>query len=138
MPSPVYKLINQQATALATQIATAAITASQTKTFSNAAQATNYTPTANDVGQIINMAVASGNVFVVASSNKLGDVFHVFNSSSGTITVTQNTNVTIYLAGATVGAAASTGNRTLASKGYATLTCVGANNYVISSGSGVF
>jgi hypothetical protein len=58
-----------------------------------------------------------------------GQNMTIFNNSASSITITQGTSVTIYLA--TNG---STGSRTLAQRGIATLLCVGTNTYVINGG----
>ena len=59
----------------------------------------------------------------------IGQNVTIFNNSSSSITITQGTSVTIYLAGT-----ANTGSRTLAQRGIATLLCVGTNAYVINGG----
>ena len=59
----------------------------------------------------------------------IGQNVTIFNNSSSSITITQGTSVTIYLAGT-----ANTGSRTLAQRGIATLLCVGTNTYVINGG----
>jgi len=59
----------------------------------------------------------------------IGQNVTIFNNSSSSITITQGTSVTIYLAGT-----ANTGSRTLAQRGIATLLCVGTNSYVINGG----
>jgi hypothetical protein len=59
----------------------------------------------------------------------IGQNVTIFNNSSSSITITQGTSVTIYLAGT-----ANTGSRTLAQRGIATLLCVGTDTYVINGG----
>ena len=59
----------------------------------------------------------------------IGQNVTIFNNSSSSITITQGTSVTIYLAGT-----ANTGSRTLAQRGIATLLCVSTNAYVINGG----
>ena len=59
----------------------------------------------------------------------IGQNVTIFNNSSSSITITQGTSVTIYLAGT-----ANTGSRTLAQRGIATLLCVDTNTYVINGG----
>jgi hypothetical protein len=90
-------------------------------------QAGSYSLTANDVGQMI--SVRSANVFVPNAVFSAGDNITVYNNSSSSITVTQNSAVTMYLVGS-----ATTGNRTLAQRGIATVFCVSANTFVISGG----
>jgi hypothetical protein len=58
-------------------------------------------------------------------------VFSIYNNSASSITVTQGTGATMYLAGS-----ATTGNRTLAQRGICTVLMVGSNTFVIS-GSGL-
>ena len=58
-------------------------------------------------------------------------VFSVYNNSAASITITQGTGATMYLAGS-----ATTGNRTLAQRGICTVLMVGSNTFVIS-GSGL-
>ena len=133
MPSPFYKLVDQRAAALAQQLINVS---SQQKTVNNQ-QANTYTPSRGDNGLILSSLAA--NVFINTSVFNPGDIFYVHNSSSAnTLTITPNTGVTIYAAGASVTAAPLTGNRFLAPKGFATLNCVGANTFVITTGSGVF
>jgi hypothetical protein len=59
----------------------------------------------------------------------IGQNVTIFNNSSSSITITQGTSVTIYLAGT-----ANTGSRTLAQRGIATLLCVDTDTYVINGG----
>jgi len=59
----------------------------------------------------------------------IGQNVTIFNNSSSSITITQGTSITIYLAGT-----ANTGSRTLAQRGIATLLCVGTDTYVINGG----
>jgi hypothetical protein len=59
-----------------------------------------------------------------------GDPVTIYNNSASNITVTA-TGVTLRLAGS-----ATTGSRTIAQRGLATILCVGTNDYVIG-GAGV-
>jgi hypothetical protein len=61
----------------------------------------------------------------------INQVFSVYNNSAASITITQGTGATMYLAGS-----ATTGNRTLAQRGICTVLMVGSNTFVIS-GSGL-
>ena len=60
-----------------------------------------------------------------------GQAVSIFNASGANQTLTQGAGVTLYLGGT-----ATTGNRTIAQRGFATIYCSGANEFVIS-GSGV-
>jgi hypothetical protein len=79
-------------------------------------QTTSYTLTAADAGDHIfttaGVTVPSG-VFVV------GQAVSIYNNTTGNITITQGTNVTLRQAGTS-----GVGNRTLAQRGLATLLCV--------------
>jgi hypothetical protein len=57
----------------------------------------------------------------------IGDTINVYNSSAGNLTITQAAGVTMYLAGT-----ATTGNRTLAQHGWATLRKVAADTWAIA------
>ena len=130
--NPLYVVINR----VAAKLAANAVNSSYTKTFS--IQSSGYTASNTDVGSII--SIPSGNVYIVPSVHKPGDQFHIYNSNStNTLTITQNTGINIHFSN-TVGVTANslTGNRLLAPRGFATMTCVAANTYVISTGSGVF
>ena len=60
-----------------------------------------------------------------------GFVTSIFNNSAASITITSGSGITMYLAGSS-----TTGNRTLAQRGLATILCTGSNSFVIS-GSGL-
>jgi hypothetical protein len=89
-------------------------------------QAGTYTLVASDAGKHIN---ASSTVTVPASVFNIGDAISVYNNTAGNITITQGASVTLRLV-----ATATTGNRTLAQRGLATILCVGSNDFVISGG----
>jgi len=80
-------------------------------------QTANYTLVATDVGKHI--SITTGGVNVPVSVFSPGDIATVFNNSGSSQTITQNTSVTLRLAGT-----ASTGNRTLAQYGLATVLCI--------------
>jgi hypothetical protein len=88
-----------------------------------------YTLVSGDAGK--HVSITTGGVTVPASVFSAGQVITVYNNAATSQTITQGASVTIYLAGT-----ATTGNRTLAQRGLATLLCVAANTFVIS-GSGV-
>jgi len=77
-----------------------------------------------DAGEVIS---TSSTIYVPSNIFFAGNAVSVFNNSAASITVTQNASVTMYLAGT-----ATTGNRTLAQRGIATVLCVAANTFVIS------
>lgn len=86
-----------------------------------------YTLTAADIGDYVN--ITTGGVTVPAGVFSSGDVVSIYNNSASSQTITQDTGVTMYLVGT-----ATTGNRTLAQRGLATLLCVGSNEFVITGG----
>ena len=92
------------------------------------AQSGSYTLVAGDVGRHVS---TTAGVTVNTSVFSVGDVVSIYNNSGSSITITQGTSVTLRLAGT-----ATTGNRTLALRGLATLLCVAAGEFVLS-GSGV-
>jgi hypothetical protein len=90
-------------------------------------QTSAYTLTAADVGDLIN--TSSGGVTVPAGVFVRGDVVSIYNNSASNQTITQGASVTLRLVGT-----ATTGNRTLAQRGLATLLCVNPDEFVISGG----
>lgn len=88
-------------------------------------QTSSYLLTLSDTGKTI--SITTGNVFVPNAIFSAGHAVSIFNNSASSITITQNSSVTIYLGGT-----ATTGNRTLAQRGIATMLCVAANTFVIS------
>lgn len=95
------------------------------KTVPQNAQTSAYTLAIGDVGKHI--SITTGGVTVPASVFAAGDIVSIYNNSSSSQTITQGASVTLRLAGT-----ATTGNRTLAQRGIATLLCVAANEFVIS------
>jgi len=91
-----------------------------------------YVAVAGDNGKHI--SITTGGVTFNASIFSAGDVVTVYNNSSSNQTITAGANVTFRLAGT-----ATTGNRTLAQYGTATLLCVtgGATPTFVVSGAGV-
>lgn len=87
-------------------------------------QIVGYGLVASDLGKTIS---TNTTVYVPNTVFAAGDAISVYNNSSASITITQNSSVTMYLGGT-----ATTGNRTLAQRGIATLLCVAANNFVIT------
>jgi hypothetical protein len=88
------------------------------------AQTAAYPLVAADAGK--HVAITTGGVTVPLNVFAVGDAVTIYNNSASSQTIT-TTAVTCYLAGS-----ATTGNRTLAQRGVATLLCVGGNTYVIS------
>jgi len=85
-----------------------------------------YTLALTDHGTCIS---TSSNVIVPPSIFSAGQNVTVFNSGTTDITITQSTSVTMYQVGTS-----TTGNRTLALKGLATVFCVSTNTFVITGG----
>jgi hypothetical protein len=95
-------------------------------------QTSAYVAAIGDVGKHI--SITTGGVTVNASVFSAGDVFTIYNNSGSNQTITAGASVTFRLAGT-----ATTGNRTLAQYGVATLLCVtgGATPTFVVSGGGV-
>lgn len=85
------------------------------------------TSTTVDAGSVGKHHYVSAGVTISASTFSVGDAITIANSSAGDITITQGASVTMYLAGT-----ATTGNRTLAQNGLATVLCVGTDTFLIS------
>ena len=90
-------------------------------------QTSAYTLVIGDVGKYIN--ITTGGVTVPAGVFASGDIISIYNNSTSAQTITQGASVTMYLVGTS-----GTGNRTLAQRGFATVMCVGTNEFVISGG----
>lgn len=93
------------------------------------AQTASYSATTGDNGKLI--SITTGGVTVNGSIFSAGQNFTIYNNSGSNQTITQGGGTTIYLSGT-----ATTGNRTLAQRGLASLICVAANTFTIS-GPGV-
>jgi hypothetical protein len=85
----------------------------------------NYTLIASDNGKHINFT--SGTITVPPSVFSAGDAISLYNDSSSDRTIDDGSGVTMRLAGTS-----TTGQRTLAQRGLATLLCVGPDEFVIS------
>jgi hypothetical protein len=94
----------------------------------NIPQSTNTTIVPSDAGKHIN--ATSGRTLNTSTAFSVGDVVTIYNNTTGNITITA-TGVTLRLA-----STETTGNRTLATRGLATILCVATNDYVIG-GAGV-
>jgi hypothetical protein len=88
-------------------------------------QSTGYTLVATDNGKFI--SITTGGVTVPQSIFSAGQNIVLFNNSSSTQTITQGSGVTMTLAGST-----TTGSRSLASYGVATVLCTASNTFVIT------
>ena len=88
---------------------------------------TGYTLEATDAGKVINMT--TGNVTVPAGvfATPFGQAITIYNDQNASNAIVQGSGVTMRLAGTT-----TTGNRTLAHYGLATVVCISANTFVIS------
>lgn len=88
-----------------------------------------YTLVVGDNGKYID--ITTGGVTVPSGVFSAGQVVVIYNNSTSNQTITQGSSVTMYLSGTT-----STGNRTLASYGVATVLCTASNTFVVT-GSGL-
>ena len=91
------------------------------------AQTTAYVLVATDAGKFID--ITTGGVTVPSGIFTAGQTITVYNDSASSQTITQGSGVTMYLVGT-----ATTGNRTLAQRGLATVFCVAANTFIVSGG----
>ena len=85
-----------------------------------------YTLVAADDQKLIN---TNSGVTVPSGVFSASDAVTIVNNSTSTITITQASGVTMYLAGTS-----TTGNRTLQQKGIATVVCISSNTFIISGG----
>ena len=92
----------------------------------NNTKSSGYTLAKSDVGELIN---TTAGVTVVSGVFSAGDAVTIYNGTTGDIIITQGTSVTMYLAGSS-----TTGDRTLAQKGVATVLCVGTDTFTILGG----
>lgn len=91
-------------------------------------QTTSYTLVASDAGKHV---MTTATVIVPASIFSVGDVVSIVNNSASNITIQQGASATMYNAGTS-----STGNRTLAQRGIATVLCIASNTFIIG-GAGI-
>jgi hypothetical protein len=80
-----------------------------------------------DNGKMISITTGGVSVLQNVFASPYGQIVSIYNDSNSSQTITQGAGVTLRLAGT-----ASTGNRTLARYGVATITCVASNIFVIS------
>ena len=90
-------------------------------------QASTYTFVAADHGKVI---LASGNITVPPSIFSAGQTVTVYNNTGSDLTISRGTGVTMYWS--TDGTNA---DRTLSTRGVATVLCVGSNIFVITGGT---
>ena len=95
------------------------------RTIVQNSQTTAYTLVATDNGKFI--SITTGGVTVPASIFTAGQNIVIYNNSSSTQKITQGASVTMTLAGST-----TTGARSLAANGVATVLCTGTNTFVIT------
>ena len=93
------------------------------------AQSGGYSLVLTDAGKVV--ITTSGGVTVPQSIFSAGDIISVVNNTAGNVTITQGSGTSLKLAGTS-----TTGNRTLAQRGIASIVCIGANDFIIS-GSGL-
>jgi len=91
----------------------------------NSAKVAAYVPVVGDNGKMIN--ITTGGVTINSGIFSAGQNLTIYNNSASSQTITQGTSVTLCLAGS-----ATTGNRTLALRGIATVVCVASNEFVVS------
>jgi hypothetical protein len=89
----------------------------------NTRSTSGYTTTSSDAGKTV---AVSGNTIIGTSVHGVGDMVTFYNSSAASLAIL-STGLTVYLAGT-----ATTGTRTLAQRGIATILCVSSNTFVIS------
>ena len=85
-----------------------------------------YNLTSDDVGELIN---TTAGVTVPQGQFSAGDAVTIYNGTTSDIIITEGSSVTMYLAGSS-----TTGDRTLAQKGVATVLCVGTDTFTILGG----
>lgn len=88
------------------------------------AQTTAYSLLVTDNGK--HVSITTGGVTVPSGVFSTGQVVSIYNNSTSSQTITQGGGTTVYLAGTS-----TTGNRTLAQRGVATVLCVGSNTFII-------
>ena len=88
-------------------------------------QTSSYVLVATDNGKCIN--ITTGGVTVPSGIFSSGNTIAIYNNSSASQTITQGTSVTLTLAGF-----GTTGNRSLALYGVASILCTGSNTFVIT------
>lgn len=95
------------------------------RTIPQNAQTAGYTLTASDNGKHI--SITAGGVTVPSGVLSIGQNVVIFNNSASSQTITQGASTTLYNGGD-----GTSGNRTLGSRGLATVVCVASNTFVIT------
>jgi len=95
------------------------------RTIIQNSQTSAYALVATDNGKFI--SITTGGVTVNSGIFSAGQNVVIYNNSSSVQTITQGAGVTMTLAGST-----TTGNRSLAANGVATVLCTGSNTFVIT------
>ena len=95
------------------------------RTIVQNSQSSAYVLVATDNGKFI--SITTGGVTVPSGIFSAGQNVVIYNNSSSVQTITQGASVTMTLAGST-----TTGNRSLAANGVATVLCTGSNTFVIT------
>lgn len=98
-------------------------------TLSISSQGSAYTLTASDAGTIVKM---SANVTIPQNIFSAGESILIYNDTSSPLAITQGTGTTLRLPGTS-----STGTRSLAQRGIATILCIASNEFLIT-GTGVY
>ena len=94
----------------------------------------NYTLAATDAGKYVDSQGSGTTITVPANTFSQGDVVTILRATSGDCTIAQGSGVTMYHSAD--GANTTTGNRTLAQRGMATMIFVNPN-YCYISGAGL-
>ena len=94
--------------------------------LANSSQTGSYTLVAADDQKLIN---TNSGVTVPSGVFSASDAVTIVNNGTSTITITQASGVTMYLAGTS-----TSGNRTLQQNGIATVVCVSSNKFIITGG----
>lgn len=108
-----------------TTTSTISDSAGDVRSLVNNPQTAAYIPAVTDNGKMIN--ITTGGVTINSGIFSVGQNITIYNNSASSQTITQGTSVTLRLA-----ATATTGSRTLAQRGIATILCVAANEFVCS------
>ena len=88
-------------------------------------QTSAYVLASSDNGKMV--SITTGGVTVNNSIMSAGNIVTIYNNSGSSQTITQGSGVTMTLGGST-----TTGNRSLASNGVATVLCTASNTFVIT------
>jgi hypothetical protein len=94
--------------------------------LANNSKTSSYTLVAADDQKLIN---TNSNITLNQNIFSPPAAITILNNSTGNITISTGANVTMYLSGTS-----TTGNRTLAQKGIATIVCYSSNMFIISGG----